>query len=177
MPMTASGMEGYFRRLAREVEQDLVARCRTTSLRWHLEQRRGNLLQQVSVAVREGDVVVVGRHDLRIPIQKRFAILRALLSKASAVVLPSTIGRARGPVILPPDLGGDSSALALGVAAALGAEQHMGGRAVRDLLSRQASLIVARIGPTEAEGDGDFLAEIDAAGIATLLLPPAVKAA
>lgn len=175
MPMTTSAMEGYFRRLAYAVEQELTERCRAASLQWHLQQQSGTLLGQIASAVQQGDVVVVGWRDLHMAAKQRASTLRALLQKAAAVVLPGLALRPRGPAVLLPGLGDEGTVLAHRMVAAIAAGQRIEQLSVHLPFRHQASLVIGRLGTASFSDDEEFLAELDRMGASAVLLPPSIS--
>jgi hypothetical protein len=169
MPVTVTAMENHFRRLADAVERDLSESCRAAGLPWRMERREGTLERQLVGALDTDDVVVIGHRDLRLPGGGALEILRNLLKKASAVIIPSRRSRRRASSGLTFSAG-DVPELLLGLAEALGAEGPT------SALHRM-SVVTMRLKDVEAEGEVAFFRRLEVTGASAVLLPesPAPK--
>lgn len=164
MPLTSDLLEARFRRLARLVEQELLACCRGARLAWRLEQRRGALRAGLADALGKGDLVVVGPRDLRMAGSRAADLLDELLVKASAVVVPGRKMLNDRPRRLLTGYG-DLPELARLLAAALGIE------AAGSPL-QTAALVVARLDDLQREGEARFLGFLERSGAGAIFLPP-----
>ena len=155
VPLRLDMMEAHFRRLARLVEKDLFTVCHGASLAWQMEQRKGTLRTGLASVSAAGDLVVIGPRDLRAAGTGLLAMLREVLTHASAVVVPGRLAP-RKPTPHPAPAPGDEPELVGRLTAALG----------------NVALTVARIDQIEQEGEAHFLRRITRSETALVLLPP-----
>jgi hypothetical protein len=87
-PMTPDYVIAHLRRLARAVEENLLARCAEAGIDWKLERPHGEYVAELLLAVEEGDVVILERAEAERPARHLADVAAAILGKAAAVVLP-----------------------------------------------------------------------------------------
>jgi hypothetical protein len=171
-PVTQENVEGYFRRVARTVEHELVERCTRVNVTWSLSRPQGDYVHELMASVETGDVVVVNRRDIHAGPADLPSVFRAILGKASAVVIANPGLARRGAVLALTSANVDGKALALArdIARATGNSCEMA--SPDDFFSRRfkASIVVAPLELAETGGLSSFLKSIDAMGAAAVLV-------
>lgn len=168
MPLSLERMEAHYRRLARLVEQHLLATCRKASLRWRLERREGTLRTELVSASSPGDLVVIGLQDLRMAGDDALSMLRGLLSRASAVVVP---GRYMGTIRIRSRVAesGNVPELARLLATALGSTAS-------DTMLENAEVVSTRLDDLERQGQASLIRFLGRRGAGAIILPPSSAA-
>jgi hypothetical protein len=111
-PMTPEYVIAHLRRLARAVEENLIARCAEAGIDWKLERPHGDYVAELLSAIEEGDVVILERVEAELPARHLADVVAAVLGKGAAVVLPGTHPK-RAKAILVIARGEDDEAAAI----------------------------------------------------------------
>jgi hypothetical protein len=110
--MTPEYVIAHLRRLARAVEENLIARCAEAGIDWKLERPHGDYVAELLSAIEEGDVVILERVEAELPARHLADVVAAVLGKGAAVVLPGTHPK-RAKAILAIARGEDDEAAAI----------------------------------------------------------------
>jgi hypothetical protein len=111
MPITPERLAAHFERVREGLERELLARCAAAGIRWNVERPRGDFGEALLAAAARGDIVIVERDEIWGAFGST-AVMRRLLEKALAVVLPASRPRAtRGIMAL--SAGDDDGAASL----------------------------------------------------------------
>ena len=167
-PVTIEAVAGYFRRVERTIEHELIERCGRVNVRWGLARPHGDYVREVLASVEEGDVVVISRGDLQARPEDLVAIAGSILEKAAAVVFPGSGAGRGGPVLAlsGDEANGGAAALAGGIAAATGRKLDQLTPTAFLTEPHRAAIVVA----SRQELDSRLLGIIQAMGAATVIV-------
>lgn len=170
--LTLHGIESHFNRLARTAEKTLTETCARTNVTWTMTRPQGETMQELSMVLAEGDVVVVNLRDLRDTGHTLIGAARNFLGLAAAIVVPAPTPILGGPIIAISDGPGTRQAAAI----AQGLAQATGNRVVvMDAWNflhfhNRAMVVVAPLDIIATMGERVFLHQIDAVGATAMLV-------
>lgn len=158
-PITPEGIATHFNRLARAAERALEESCARTHVAWRMLRHQGETFRELSVALVEGDVVVVTLHDLRRSQQGLLGVARLFLDRAAAIVVASPVTSPRGPVLALVGSPGAAGAQALAGGIAGASDSQLITADLSDLrrFKGSASVIVAPVDVVASMGEAEFL--------------------
>ncbi len=170
--LTPQGIELHFNRLARSAEKALAESCARTNVNWQMTRPQGETLEELSLVLEQGDIVVINLRDLLDAGKGLLGAARLFLNTAAAVVVPASAAWPGGPVIAVGDGPGtqQAAAIARGIGQATGTRIEIVDALGFLHLQNHASIVVAPLGIVETMGEAEFLRHITRTGATAVLV-------
>jgi hypothetical protein len=170
--LTVQIIESHFNHLARSAEKVLTESCARTSVNWQMTRPQGETLQELSLVLEHGDIVVINLRDILESGKGLLGAARLFLDTAVAVVVPARAALPGNPVIAVGNGPGTEQAAAIagGIGQATGAKVEVVDASGLLHLQYRASAVVAPLGIVETMGEAEFLRQIARTGAAAVLV-------
>jgi hypothetical protein len=97
--LTSADLQLHFERLAKSLTATLTERCARAQISWRILRPQGDVLGELTVTVRPGDIVVLNPEYLPADLDTLLQAARQLLETAAAVVLSPSIEWRIGRVV------------------------------------------------------------------------------